>query len=402
MPIDPSIALHIRPPEGPLDSYAKALAVQSALQQNKLAGLQGQQLEQGIADENRLREILSQSGGDLEAASKAALTAGAYKPAIALQKTLSEQKKLEAEQRLSQLKATAQQFQMVDQTLGNARSPQEYAAGRQFLASQNIDISNTPETYDPNFIEQKRREAIPIKDQIANEIRLLEAGLNRGVTMRGQDLTNARARETASRDRIQYDAERGVIVNKDTGEATSVTQGGQPLNIKSPTKLTEAQGKANLYATRATESDKIIADLEGKYSPYAINVKEGISNSFIGGPTTEAIANKALSKESQKAEQAQRNFVNAILRQESGAVISPSEFSNARRQYFPQPGDSQEVIEQKKSNRQTAIEGLRTMAGPAGSATNSPPSQQTARPRARNPQTGAVVEFDGNRWIPVR
>jgi len=36
-------------------------------------------------------------------------------------------------------------------------------------------------------------------------------------------------------------------------------------------------------------------------------------------------------------EQAKKNFVNAVLRLESGAVISPSEFTNADKQYFPQP-----------------------------------------------------------------
>jgi hypothetical protein len=51
--------------------------------------------------------------------------------------------------------------------------------------------------------------------------------------------------------------------------------------------------------------------------------------------------------------------VNAVLRRESGAVISPEEFANAERQYFPQIGDSRPVIEQKARNRRAAIEGMR-------------------------------------------
>lgn len=43
------------------------------------------------------------------------------------------------------------------------------------------------------------------------------------------------------------------------------------------------------------------------------------------------------SAERQKFEQAKRNFVNAVLRNESGAVIADSEFKNADKQYFPQP-----------------------------------------------------------------
>jgi hypothetical protein len=73
--------------------------------------------------------------------------------------------------------------------------------------------------------------------------------------------------------------------------------------------------------------------------------------------------NMAASPQRQKLVQAQRDFVNAILRRESGAAISESEFNNAQRQYFPQPGDGPDVIEQKKQNRMLAIEGLMAGAG---------------------------------------
>lgn len=59
-----------------------------------------------------------------------------------------------------------------------------------------------------------------------------------------------------------------------------------------------------------------------------------------------------------QARQAQREFVTAILRRESGAVISPSEFDSAAQQYFPQYGDGPEVIEQKRQARMRAIQGL--------------------------------------------
>ena len=59
-------------------------------------------------------------------------------------------------------------------------------------------------------------------------------------------------------------------------------------------------------------------------------------------------------------EQAQRNFVNAVLRRESGSAISDSEFDSARKQYFPQTGDSEDVLNQKKRNRDVALAGLRT------------------------------------------
>src|SRR3990167_7831506 len=63
--------------------------------------------------------------------------------------------------------------------------------------------------------------------------------------------------------------------------------------------------------------------------------------------------------------QSSRNFINSVLRRESGAVISPSEFSEARKQYLPQPGDSKEVLSDKRKNRQIIYESFKKGAGSA-------------------------------------
>lgn len=67
----------------------------------------------------------------------------------------------------------------------------------------------------------------------------------------------------------------------------------------------------------------------------------------------------------QQQEQAERDFLNAVLRRESGAAISPQEFDSGKLQYFPQPGDSKEVLEQKKNNRRLAFEGIVLSSGNA-------------------------------------
>lgn len=64
-------------------------------------------------------------------------------------------------------------------------------------------------------------------------------------------------------------------------------------------------------------------------------------------------------------EQSKRNFVNSVLRRESGAAIAPSEYESANKQYFPQPGDTKDVLEQKKRNREVALAGLKSEAGNA-------------------------------------
>ena len=69
------------------------------------------------------------------------------------------------------------------------------------------------------------------------------------------------------------------------------------------------------------------------------------------------------SDDRQKFDQAKRNFINAVLRRESGAAISPEEFDNATLQYFPQPGDGEQVLIQKKQNRDAVTQGFLREAG---------------------------------------
>lgn len=116
------------------------------------------------------------------------------------------------------------------------------------------------------------------------------------------------------------------------------------------------------------------------------------------------------STEGQQAQQAQQNFVNAVLRQESGAAINSSEFDNARKQYFPQPGDSQEVITQKRRNRELVISGFARQAGPGGADIrqvfdNPPPKAKkttfnsVAEAEKANLPKGTIITIGGKQAI---
>lgn len=122
----------------------------------------------------------------------------------------------------------------------------------------------------------------------------------------------------------------------------------QTRNTKPPTA---DQFKAATFAERTSQANDVLAGIESQFTDrMAIG---GFLPNFLQGP------------DRQQFEQAKRNFVNAVLRRESGAAISPTEFQSAELQYFAQPGDSAAVLEQKRQNRETAINGLRREAGPA-------------------------------------
>lgn len=130
--------------------------------------------------------------------------------------------------------------------------------------------------------------------------------------------------------------------------------------------LNANQSAAAAYADRMAAANQVLAD------PKLLTAMTDPTKAPLA--SVPGVGNYLVGPEYQMAEQAQRDFVNAILRRESGAVISPSEFENAKKQYFPQPGDSPEVIQQKAANRQIAIDGVTRAAGSGYQAPNLSPA----------------------------
>ena len=149
-----------------------------------------------------------------------------------------------------------------------------------------------------------------------------------------------------------------------------------PSIVKRASPMTEGQANAALYADRMRAAEKIILE----------NEKAGLS---LTGRALEGVAggNYAQSEAYQLYEQARRDFINAVLRRESGAVISEQEFANAEKQYFPRPGDKPETMKQKAENRRVALEGISRAAGssykPTPNVDVTPPT--TAAPTAIPP-----------------
>ena len=156
-----------------------------------------------------------------------------------------------------------------------------------------------------------------------------------------------------------------IQVNPKTGETRDIGVKGKTGSDKA---LTQDQSNALGYGTRMLDADKILASVGMDYNPLKINTAGTVENI----PGLSYLANTSLSDNEQSVMQAQRNFINATLRRESGATISPSEFSNAKLQYFPQPGDSTQTVAQKAANRARAINSFKIAAGPAGSKFDAP------------------------------
>jgi hypothetical protein len=123
-------------------------------------------------------------------------------------------------------------------------------------------------------------------------------------------------------------------------------------------KMNDEQAKALGYAKRITDANIVLED--PMYAKSLVSTRSNVGSSvpFIG--------NALVSSDYQIADQAVRNFINAQMRRESGAVISPEEFANARIQYIPVWGDGEEVLERKRQARARALENLYVSSGPSG------------------------------------
>jgi hypothetical protein len=169
-----------------------------------------------------------------------------------------------------------------------------------------------------------------------------------------------------------------TVFNPRTGryEVASVTPGLTPAPRPQP-GLTDGQSKALLFGSRMREANTIFDQLgEEGVTTLPLGYRAASETPILGAAVT---ANAT--EGTQSLDQAQRDFINAVLRRESGASISPEEFKNAERQYFPQPGEGPRQIEQKRRARLLAEQGI--LAEVPESRRNSLTPPQTQPPAGR-------------------
>lgn len=165
---------------------------------------------------------------------------------------------------------------------------------------------------------------------------------------------------------VQWDQGKKAWVPLEAPQGGNAVGGSASNPYALPGKPTESQSKDAGFASRMVESHNQITGLES----VGTDKKQAMAGSIP------YIGNQLSSPDKQKFEQAKRNFVTAILRKESGAAISSGEFETEEKKYFPQVGDSADVIKQKRDARELAIEGV--MAG-AGSGYKVPDSYKPQR-----------------------
>lgn len=184
--------------------------------------------------------------------------------------------------------------------------------------------------------------------------------------------TDRIAREKAARDEANAKADRALSYAKLAGEKEKGDE-------KPPSA--EQLGSAN-FGRKAQDADAVIESIEGEgYDPSSYG-RSARDLPLVGALTR--------SQDDRKYIQAQKEFIAAILRKESGGAITPAEFSEYGAIYFPQAGDGKDVMAQKKAARKAASDNLIAMSGKAsGQIANRPP------PVPAKPESGTATAAPG-------
>lgn len=173
-----------------------------------------------------------------------------------------------------------------------------------------------------------------------------------------------------------------------------------PAGPQQPPKMNDEQAKAAGFVDRMRASEPIIEKYKAAGTSFVDQqaAKAGDLGSFI------------TSDDFKMLDQAKRDFINAALRRESGAVISPEEFDNANKQYFPQPNDPPPLLEQKRKNRQVTMEGIARAAGPAYKPVAPDKPAEAPKPMGAQPKEGDIIRnkntgerriYQGGKWVTI-
>jgi len=133
------------------------------------------------------------------------------------------------------------------------------------------------------------------------------------------------------RERLEVEKLRGEV----TGGAGGVQTGKSPITGK---VFTTTQSQAGTFATRMESSESVLSGGKGFFVPF-------LPKTFR-------------SAERRAFEQAETNFITAVLRRESGAAIAESEFVDARKVYIPLATDDDFTLRRKAVARSIVFQGL--------------------------------------------
>lgn len=163
-------------------------------------------------------------------------------------------------------------------------------------------------------------------------------------------------------DLLPSNAHKAPTPQQNAGLALALKQPGKAVDfLAEKGKLTEGQTKDASFAERMLRSEAGLrevtpTDKAGQFMKY-----DPTKNVYRFMPDW----NVTNSKEWQQYTRNAREGIAAILRKDTGAAVSDTEWNWYFPMYYPQPGDSPQVVRDKQQARVALAKGLRNGSGPA-------------------------------------
>ncbi len=224
--LDPNIILGAKPiqVENPMNQLAKLMQVQGMQQEGQMRGMQMQDAQAVREQKNKLAALLGGQYAKPEELEGALLRGGFMGEAQALSKNRMDAGKAQAdigktgaETEKIKIASQREKLALVGQLLNGVRDQATYDQARMTAQQNGLDVSSMPPQYDPNMVAQKLQQALSVEEQLAQvwkqkgydldvdkfgetkRSNIAGEGLQRrgqDITARGQNMTDARGRES--------------------------------------------------------------------------------------------------------------------------------------------------------------------------------------------------------------
>jgi len=267
-------------------------------------------------------------------------------------------------------------------------SPDDYESKERAMDDFLYGVRKAGMQIHPSLLEAEvGEEQIEVMDRLFNEFGTEDA--KKRLSGKGQVAKGKASRFTSGGLQWSYDPNTNAaipIMDPTTGKQMTADQKPDPLDLtRGKERIKESFAKRKEQRAKKAKLDEWARKkaLGGSYkSPqytaanYGLRMNKaredmdrlyskGYKRQTTGQRIFSILPGEFSSDERKQQDQAERNFINANLRLESGAAIADTEFASAELQYFPRPGDTEKVLRQKEANRISAIAALKAEAGGA-------------------------------------
>lgn len=369
MPVDTGIYSLLKPIE-PIKSDPDLVGKMGA------AFNQGQKMADGMeqkAKQGAMKEAYGRNMGDDGKMNRAGylndLARIDPEKAMQMRKAFGEEDAMAAEAKSKQLQGQIDQMGYIANLTSNVKDQAGYENALASASQMGIDTSKLPKAFDPGLMRGYATNSLKMAERLAaqkqehdalmdgqkldfektkekNDVGYKYAKMGQEDRHKMADISgNASLADKHGQQALQQIQARAEEERKTNGFVTADTAAKLAAELKGSgkgaNKLTPDQFKVAGFGKRLQQAEDVFGGLEA----------DGFDRTSASAGFQSLLPNGAQGKDVQSQEQAERNYINAVLRRESGAAISPEEFASASKQYFPRYGDSADLIAQKKANR---------------------------------------------------